>query len=110
VAERLDGTGEVEIMDDAATSFTPLNNKGVVIVYGTDDGNKTYNGILVYHCAATTFMQAIASNNLTLTTGALMGTDGADTEMAVSCHTDNKIYLENRTGAAVKKGMAALGS
>lgn len=38
------------------------------------------------------------TTNVTLTTGALTGTTGADGDLTISSHSDGKIYIENRTG------------
>lgn len=41
----------------------------------------------------------LATANQAVTTGALTGTTGTDTNLTVSAHTDGKLYIENRRGA-----------
>lgn len=103
------GNKRVALADDAATSFTPAEGTGIFIIYGRVDGDKAYRGIYLFRAAGTPVMQSIVSNSITATTGALTGTDGNDTELTVSAHTDAKIYIENRLGAAVNIGYATLG-
>jgi hypothetical protein len=38
--------------------------------------------------------------NVVLTTGALTGTSGTDGKVTISVHTDNKLYIENRSAAS----------
>ncbi len=46
----------------------------------------------------------LTSGTMVLTTGALAGTTGTDVKITLSSHTDKKIYVENRSGAAIVFG------
>jgi hypothetical protein len=63
-----------------------LGNRGIFAIRAASSGS---------------FVQAIASTNITATTGILSGTTGANGTVTVSTHSDNKLYIENRTGSTV---------
>ncbi len=86
------------IADNGVHSFTLGKTRGI-FMFGSRTAGHGSNGLLVYRAMASPFVQAIASNNVTLTTGILTGTTGADGAMTISVHTDGKIYVENRLGS-----------
>jgi hypothetical protein len=47
--------------------------------------------------------------NVTFTTGALAGATGADGDITLSAHTDNNIYIENRSGGSKTFTVSILG-
>lgn len=100
----------VTINDDAATSFTPINSGGFLllrIAAGTGAGSFaliTYDAIT--GTAYATLM--IGSANIAVTTGALAGTTGTDGKLTISAHTDGKIYIENRLGGTGYVGYLAI--
>jgi hypothetical protein len=66
------------------------------------DANATaHHGVFSFRTASTPLCRAISSSGLSVTTGALTGTTGADGAATLSAHTDHKVYLENRLGAIV---------
>lgn len=87
------------IADDAAVSFTPINAQGVMtLASATNLLNNVirYEADLSPQCALFLATAATAA-----TTGALTGTTGTDGAFTISAHTDGRVYLENRRGAAV---------
>jgi hypothetical protein len=102
----IDGIAEsvasFEIANDAATSWTPTNAIGVLIIHCSYQADIDENAIISYRTTATAATSIIAANGastIEVTTGALTGTDGSDNAWTVSAHTDGKIYFENRLGA-----------
>lgn len=93
-------TTSVTLADDAATSFTiPGAGQQVMVAVGlTDD----YGGIGGLRGGATANFgrkwNSSGGSLLDFTTGSLSGTTGTDTHVTVSAHTDNKLYIENRSG------------
>jgi hypothetical protein len=95
------GTTPANISDDAAISFTPANNIGLIFIWRRFTTITSWG--FVYYRATTSPACVILTGGSTLeaTTGVLAGTTGTDAKFTVSAHTDEKIYLENRLGAAV---------
>lgn len=93
-------TGVTNINDDAVYSFAPPGDSGFVMVaVYTTVGNTSW-GLYTYRTATGSHMIAMnAGANIDRTTGILTGTTGVDGRVTVSCHTDGKIYVENRLGA-----------
>jgi len=90
--------------DDKATSWTPSNNIGVLIIHSGYQAKIDETAIVAYRVDASNASSLIASSaasNAEVTTGALTGTDGNDTKWTISAHTDGKIYVENRLGSTV---------
>lgn len=104
-------THRYSLADDVATSFTPPNNIGVMLVYNRNDIGRAFGGIITYRATASNYCYAIAANNCVVSTGALTnGTgDGTDTVLNVNTHTDGKIYIKNRLGTTVLVGVILLG-
>ena len=99
-ALHFNSVAEVSLADDAATSveFDTAGTRGIMIISGSVGAG----GAAVYHFrVGTSLTSAVLSSagpTVTATTGALTGTTGNDTELTLSVHTDNKLYIENRTG------------
>ena len=93
----------ITIADDAAASFTPTNPIGTIVISPRSSGYPTVAALAAYRCTATAFVQIIAQPSTTMesTTGVLAGTTGTDTKVTISAHTDNKIYIENRSGGSI---------
>lgn len=93
----------ITIADDAAASFTPTNPIGTIVISPRSSGYPTIAALAAYRCTATAFVQIIAQPSTTIesTTGVLAGTTGTDTKVTISAHTDNKIYIENRSGGSI---------
>ena len=99
------------LADDAATSFTPVSNIGILLLSGRilDYADEVYL-ICNYRTAATVFCNAIvASSDCEVATGILTGADGVDGKVTVSAHSDGKIYIENRWGSAISYNYTLLG-
>jgi hypothetical protein len=95
-------TGSGAIADDAAVSYTVgTTASGFVFICtrGTP-GSGNPNGLYHYQASAITAINVHTSTGITLTTGILAGTTGADGDFTLSAHTDGNIYLENRTGGS----------
>jgi hypothetical protein len=107
----LTGAANVVLADNAATSFTPNNVLGVIVLFGRAVGYKGDYIVASWRTAATVFTQLIVGGTTAaVTTGALAGTTGTDGKLTLSTHTDGKIYIENRTGASRSLGWVLLGS
>lgn len=96
--------------DNTATSFTPTNPSGFLllrIAVGTGAGSFA---LLSYDAISPTAYATlmIGSANIAVTTGALAGTTGTDGKLTISAHTDGKIYIENRLGGTAYIGYLAL--
>lgn len=86
-----------EIADNQAYSYVPSVTAGILDLAFSDAAF----GQIYYNCE-TPYTQNIAvSASVNIATGPLTGTTGPDGMFTVSCHTDGRIYLENRLGAAV---------
>lgn len=105
------GTTPADIADDTAISFTPETEYGLLIVFHRYPPSSAW-GLVRYYAGAASALTNLWTGGSTLevTTGALTGTTGTDTKFTVSCHTDSKIYLENRTGGALSMHYVILGA
>lgn len=93
---------KASISDDTAVSLSPVRTEGIIAM--TCLGAVTQNAIVAYDVVGTpqcVLMSSGGSPNVAVTTGVLMGTTGADGKLTISAANDGKIYVENRTGAAV---------
>jgi hypothetical protein len=90
--------GIVIIPDDTAFTFSPLKSQGTITVYTSEDG--TLFGKIMFRCDGNTITR-IAYDGVEVSTGILTGTTGTDGNFTVSCHTNDQIYFENRTGSSV---------
>jgi hypothetical protein len=84
------------ILDDAVLSFTPTKTSGFIFIAHV--GTSGIYGIVAYVTATPTTTICTAHASLAVTTGILTGTTGTDVKVTISCHTDGKIYIENRLG------------
>lgn len=102
-------THSLSIADDAVHSFTPPFTSGFVLVH-TNNGAATKRVMAQYCTSGTAVMSAISiGTDYNAATGALTGTTGTDSKVTVSAHTDGKIYIENRSGAAATLNYSILG-
>lgn len=87
----------VSVTDDTAISFTPGTAVGTVSV--SDLTNAVESGSFIFKTSVPICTQRFGTSNMARTTGPLAGTTGTDAKLTVSCHTDGKIYIENRLGS-----------
>jgi len=106
------GTIVASLADDAAMSVVPPAQLGMVFIQPRGTTYAEIVGIGVYRCTSTNvFRKTIfAGEKFVMTTGALAGTTGTDGKFTVSCHSDGKIYFENRLGIAVSFTYIFMGS
>lgn len=90
----------VTLSDDTATFVTPPNFSGFVEVWA-DTASQLW-GKIYFRTFGTALAQKCYGGTLFAeTTGVLSGTTGADTFITVSADSvNNRIYIENRTGAS----------
>ena len=104
---KLKQTPLLALSDNSATSITPTNSSGFLLMRLLANGSYalvTYDAIS--GVAYATLM--IGSGNVAVTTGVLSGTTGTDGKLTISAHTDGKIYFENRLGSTVYIGYVAI--
>jgi len=96
--------------DDTATSFTPTNSSGFLLLRIAISTGAGSFALLTYDAISPTAYATlmIGSANIAVTTGALAGTTGTDGKLTVSAHTDGKIYIENRLGGTGYIGYLAI--
>ena len=92
--------GHVEFIDDDGVySFTPGKTRGLILIRLTYTAQMDFWALINYRCpAAAAISKLLGHANVSVLTGILNGTTGANGDVTVSCHTDNKIYVENRCG------------
>lgn len=83
--------------DDAAFSFAPENNDGLIIVQYTS----SVAGIYSFNVQAGAISTVASVGNIDATTGVLGGTTGTNGRATISAHSNGRIYFENRLGATV---------
>lgn len=89
----------VTIGDDAAISYAAPDSFGAILV-ATDDVDGV--GLVYFETATPSTLKLAGAANTAVSTGALTGTTGVDTNLTISAHTDGKVYIENRLGASVQ--------
>lgn len=67
------------------------------VLIATNTG--TQRGYFIVRSIATTFCTSLSSSGITASTGVKTGTTGAGGTVTLSVHTDNNLYVENRSGA-----------
>jgi hypothetical protein len=90
--------GSESLADDKVVSFTPVIDRGLIIVYvGADDEQ----AMVIYNTSSPGTWGMLLGADMVITTGALTDgtTDGTDAKWNISCHTDGKIYIKNRIGS-----------
>lgn len=90
-------SGLQAINDDAVYSFTPTKSVGLIVIGTSSPG---YGGIVFYTTNVGNSWLMVGGANITAGAGVLTGTTGTDVRVNISAHTDGKIYIENRSGAA----------
>jgi len=87
------------VADDAATSWSTSQADTGIIHVGIDDST-AYSGVILFDCGSggASTVKIGGGASFDRTTGALVGTTGADGSVTVSAHTDGKLYIENRSG------------
>ncbi len=91
----------VKIDDDDIFAFKPrdLTTLGAAGLAYIGIGASATRAFFYYRASSGVAISGIESSGITLTTGALTGTTGADGTTTVAVHTDEKITIENRTGS-----------
>lgn len=90
------------ITDDSVTAFE-FNGTAYGLVMLSSNASASPAMLLHFRVGTFGFINAVGStpSGVTLTTGALTGTTGVDGDITISVHTDNKLYIENRSGVQV---------
>lgn len=93
--------------DDSATSITPTNIQGFLLLRTAGNG---VMALATYDAqSGTAYCGLMAGTaNVAVRTGILSGTTGTDGKFTVSAHTDGKIYFENRLGSNAYIGYVAI--
>lgn len=80
--------------------FDGTRASGILIVAGGASSRRA--AIVFFRCGSAPhcILMAESDAQVAVTTGALAGTTGVDGNLTISTHTDNAIYIENRTGAS----------
>ncbi len=88
----------VSLDDDVATTFTFASASiGFVSVI---DSTAAYTALIKFKAGTSphTVLLLDDTTDWEVATGTLAGTTGTDTKLTLSTHTDDKMYIENRTG------------
>ena len=87
--------------DDTASYFRPGKDFGHLSV--VTQNSLAWSGMMAYdvQTSGAFNLTVNAGANFATTTGVLGGTTGADTFLTLSAATDQKVYVENRAGAAL---------
>lgn len=101
LATRLSSIQGRTIADDAVTTLEFSGDNAAFALVNSSQSGGGY-ALIWFRVGAAPSVDVLASSSVTVTgtTGALTGTTGTDTELTISAHTDNKLYIENRTGAS----------
>lgn len=96
------------IADDTAVSITPVNPSGFLLIRRKSAGGDA--AVIAFDAiAGTAFCKVVAgSAGIEASTGIKTGTTGTDAKLTVAAHTDGKLYIENRLGAAIIVGYVCL--
>ena len=100
------------LADDEAAyiQFTADATRGIAVFGGNVAA--AGSGVVSFRVQTSAYATAVASAGATVTvgTGTLAGTTGTDTHLTIRADTaSNRLYVENRTGAARDYGFAFLG-
>lgn len=102
----------VSLFDDTATSiaFTAATTGILIFTAGL---STVASGMFIFRVGSSlmcaVLAQAAGSVLATTTNVALTGTTGTDGKLTVSAHSDNKLYIENRTGSPFSAAWQVLG-
>jgi|GEM_PF-1138087 len=88
------------LADDAATSID-LGAAAAGWCFISSLSSSTAKGAFFFKVGASPAADSAIASPGTLGTGTLAGATGVDGEFTIRAHTDNKLYFENRTGAAL---------
>jgi hypothetical protein len=90
------------VADNGVYSFTPTKTRCLLVLspQGTTGTMGAILGLIYCDTVAPATTALVVGTSVNLTTGVLTGTTGTDAKITVSAHTDGKIYIENRIGAA----------
>lgn len=92
--------------DDGASSVDfGAAASGVCFITST---SQAVRGSFLFRVGATPVADNAMATPGTLGTGTLAGASGNDGEFTIRAHTDNKLYFENRTGAAISLTLAVV--
>ena len=98
-------TSTFTIADDDADSFTPVDAVAVPYYSGLmflTSSDATLASVINFGAIAVPYCDGmVLGTSIETTTGVLTGVVGTNGMFTVSANSDGKIYLENRTGAAV---------
>jgi len=90
---------ELSISDDSVASLEFDGTTYGILVVGSPTA-LSGPGMVAFRVGSSNYTSLLTTNTaMEVTTGILAGTTGTDTKLTISTHTDNKIYIENRTGA-----------
>ena len=106
IATKLTQKGSLlgNISDDAAISFTPSQDIGVIIIHSRSNSYaQTVWGMYSYRVTATGnyIYQMNGGSSMETSTSVLNGTTGSDAKVTISAASDGKIYIENRYGTTI---------
>ena len=95
------------LADDTATSVD-LGAAASGWCFMASTSAATARGAFLFKVGASPVADSAIGTPGTLGTGTLAGATGTDGEFTVRAHTDNKLYFENRTGAALSFTLSLL--
>jgi hypothetical protein len=112
-AHSLTGVYVASLANNNAMSFTPGSSRGVLLLFPFHSGSLDIYGVVAYRTAVTAYVLGmLLATDVIIDAGApreLVGTTSTDNKFTVGCHTDGKIYLENRLGTARTFGYQLIG-
>ena len=89
----------VVIADDAVGSFVfDADTYGMLSI--SSNTAAAGGALILFKVGASNFTTLLAGNNVEVGTGIPTGTTGTDGKLRVSTHTDDTLYVENRTSAS----------
>lgn len=100
-------TAVFTLADDTASSFD-LGAAAMGWCFISSPHATTARGAFAFKVGASPLADSAIAQPGTLSTGTLGGVTGVDGEFTIRAHTDNKLYFENRTGAALSFSIAVV--
>jgi len=85
--------------DDAFTYQLPNSVAGMLMVSLSDSSYSAIGSFNTYDDVVGGMVEMVSGSAIDWGSGALTGTTGTNGHLTLKVHTDNKIYVENRTGA-----------
>lgn len=91
------------VADDTAISldFGADVLSGQITISHNNSGLDNYGIFGIRAASSSAYIKTIAATGITATTGVLAGTTGSDATVTISTHTDQSLYIENRTGSTL---------